>query len=42
MGFRPLGQGGYVSLAPLPPGRWTVHLEIRHDGRAKRLIETLS
>jgi len=40
--FRPEGPGDYVSRTALPPGRWTVHLEIRHGGREKRLIETLS
>lgn len=40
--FRPVGQGDYVSRTVLPAGRWTLHLEIRHGGREKRLIETLS
>lgn len=40
--FRPVGQGGYLSRTALPAGRWTLHLEIRHAGREKRLIETLS
>jgi len=40
--FRPDGSGSYVSLTALPPGRWTLHLDIRRGGRQKRLIETLS
>jgi nitrogen fixation protein FixH len=42
LGFGPDGSGGYVSRTALPAGRWLVHLEIRHAGRTKRLIETLS
>jgi nitrogen fixation protein FixH len=40
--FRPDGRGSYVSRTALPPGRWLVHLEIRHGDRVKRLIESLS
>ena len=40
--FGPDGSGGHVSRTALPSGRWVVHLEIRHGGRVKRLIETLS
>lgn len=33
---------GLVADAPLPAGRWLVHLLIRHGGDEARLIETLS
>lgn len=42
LAFRADRSGGYVSRKALPAGRWTVHLEIRHGGREKRLIEILS
>lgn len=42
LSFRSAGEGAYVSRSALPPGRWVVHLEIRHGGREKRLIESLS
>lgn len=42
LGFRASGAGAYVSQAPLPAGRWLVHVEIKSGGRAMRLIESLS
>lgn len=40
--FRATAPGSYVAHAPLPSGRWLVHVEIRHAGRDLKLIETLS
>lgn len=40
--FRETTAGAYRAASPLPAGRWLVHVEIRHDGRVKRQIETLS
>jgi nitrogen fixation protein FixH len=32
----------YRSIRPLPAGRWTVHLLVRHAGEQARLVEKLS
>jgi nitrogen fixation protein FixH len=42
LGFRAGAAGSYVSLAPLPAGRWLVHLEVRRGGRDLRMIENLT
>lgn len=34
--------GTYASETALPPGRWLIHVEVRHSGRELRLMETLS
>lgn len=36
------GRGRLVSAAPLPAGRWHVHITIGRAGQSKRLLETLS
>lgn len=41
-GFEALGAGRYLSTAVLPPGRWSILVRIRENGRERRLIETLS
>ncbi|MGZ8361194.1 MAG: FixH family protein [Allosphingosinicella sp.] len=40
--FRSTGAGRYVSVGTLPPGRWSILIRIRQNGRERRLIETLS
>lgn len=40
--FRAAAPGSYIARAPLPAGRWLVHVEIRRAGRDLKLIETLS
>ena len=42
LAFRAAGPGRYVSSAPLPVGRWQVHLEIARGTELKRQIEILS
>ncbi len=42
LAFRADGGGRYVSMAPLPGGRWQVQIEIRRGADVKRQIEILS
>lgn len=42
LGFRPAGNGLYLSQTALPAGRWQVHVEVRRAGDDLRLIETLA
>jgi len=42
LGFRTDGQGHLRATTPLPPGRWQIRLEVRSDGKVKRLSETLA
>ena len=34
--------GAYRSTRPLPVGRWLVHVAISREGRAKRVVQSLS
>lgn len=36
------GEGGVRAAPSLPPGRWQVHVRVRHGADEARLIETLS
>jgi nitrogen fixation protein FixH len=38
LGFRASGPGEYASLAPLPAGRWIIHLEVKAHGRVLHRI----
>ncbi|MFN3943294.1 MAG: FixH family protein [Allosphingosinicella sp.] len=39
--FTPLGGGRYVSQAPLPAGRWNLHLLVRRGADEARFIESI-
>jgi nitrogen fixation protein FixH len=41
LSFVAAGDGRWVSTAPLPQGRWTVHLAVRRGGDDYRVVETL-
>jgi nitrogen fixation protein FixH len=38
LAFRSEGDGHYRSVAPLPGGRWIVHLDVQAHGRAMRRV----